>query len=148
MSEDSSRKERKKEEEELLNKLLNKSTTIISFSVRPKDFLILEDFERIAKTEKGTRGRSELIIQALKEFNIRHGRGNPQLKIAHYIEVEPSPNNVFCLYLRGRNHDGKVFCSNSKVVKKPVVHGNIDGEWLNGVACYGCRFNKLRKKKE
>jgi hypothetical protein len=142
---DSSRKEETKKKEELLNKLLNKSTTIISFSVRPKDFCVLEDFERITKTEKGPRGRSDLIVQALKEFNIRHGRGNPQLKIAHYIEVEPSPNNVFCHYLHGRDHDGKVFCSNPKVVKNPVVYGNIDGEWVNGVTCYSCKFNKLRR---
>jgi hypothetical protein len=134
MAEDSSKKEERKKEE-LLNKLLNKSTTIItSFCVGLQDVPILEEFRQIAKREAGPRGFSQVLIKAMEEYNKRHGIGNPQLLITHYVKPEgPQPLRVLCIYCQGALTDGRIFCQ-----KKSM--------WVPGVSCYSCKFNRVRKR--
>jgi len=134
MNDDGSRKEKIMEKGELLNKLLNKSTIITSFSVRPEDVPILEEFRRIARREAGPRGFSQVLIKAMQEYNRRHGIGNPQLLITHYVKPEePQPLRVLCIYCQGALTDGRVFCQRK-------------GMWIPGVSCYSCKHNRLRKK--
>jgi hypothetical protein len=135
MSEDSSRKDKIIDKGELLNKLLNKSTIITSFSIRPEDVPILEQFRQIAKREAGPRGFSQVLIKAMLEYNKRHGIGNPQLLITHYAKPEePQPMRVLCIYCQGALTDGRIFCQRK-------------GMWVPGVSCYSCKFNRLRKQK-
>jgi len=132
---DSSRKGRRREEEELLNKLLNKSTTITSFSVRTKDLPILETFREVAKREAGSRGFSEVLLKAMDEYNKRHELGNPQLKIESYVDVDkPKPMRVLCPHLDGALTSGEVHCRRKQM-------------WISAVQCYSCDQNRLRKKK-
>jgi len=132
---DGSRREKIMQKGELLNKLLNKSTIITSFSVRPEDVPILEEFRRIAKREAGPRGFSQVLIKAMKEYNKRHGIGNPQLLITHYTKPEePQPLRVLCIYCQGALTDGRVFCQYK------------GGMWIPGVSCYSCKHNRLRKR--
>jgi hypothetical protein len=131
---DSSRNIRKKEKEQLLNKLLNKSTIITSFSVGPKDIPILEEFRQIAKREAGSRGLSQVLVKAMAEYNKRHRIGNPQLLITNYVEMEdPGPMRVLCIYCQGALSSGEVFCQKA-------------GMWIPGIRCYSCKYNRLRKK--
>jgi len=133
---DSSRNIRKKEKEELLNKLLNKTTIITSFSVGPQDIPILEEFREIAKREAGSRGFSQVLIKAMAEYNKRHRIGNPQLLITNYVKSEePTPMRVLCLYCQGALSNGEVFCQKA-------------GMWVKGIRCYSCKHNRLRKKHE
>lgn len=133
MCEDSSRKEVVSKKEELLNKLLNKSTIITSFSARPKDTLILERFKEIAKRESGSRGFSGVIIKAMEEYTRRHEEGNPQLKLSPYIdETAESPMRVLCLDLDGAISDGTIHCRRI-------------GSWVKGIRCFSCERNRLRK---
>ncbi|MEM3697520.1 MAG: hypothetical protein QXQ94_08505 [Candidatus Bathyarchaeia archaeon] len=135
VGDDSSRKDKIIDKEELLNKLLNKSTIITSFSVGPEDVPILEQFRQIAKREAGPRGFSQVLIKAMQEYNKRHGIGNPQLLITHYAKAEePQPMHVLCIYCQGALTDGRVFCQRK-------------GMWIPGVSCYSCKFNRLRKQK-
>jgi hypothetical protein len=129
------REERKKEE--LLNKLLNKSTIIItSFSVKPDNISILTTFKEIAKREAGSRGFSEVLIRAMKDYNQRHSVGNPQLLMTHYVKPEePQPLRVLCIHCQGALTDGRVFCQ-----KK-------GGMWIPSIQCYSCKNNRLRKEK-
>ena len=130
---DSSRNIRKKEKEELLNKLLNKTTIITSFSVGPQDIPILEEFREIAKREAGSRGFSQVLIKAMAEYNKRHRIGNPQLLITNYVKSEePTPMRVLCLYCQGALSNGEVFCQRK-------------GMWIKGIRCYSCKHNRLRK---
>jgi hypothetical protein len=123
--------ERKKEE--LLNKLLNKSTIITSFSVSPEDIPVLEGFRKIARREAGTRGFSQVLIKAMGEYNRRHSVGNPQLLITHYAKPEePQPLRVLCLYCQGALTEGKVFCQRAAM-------------WLPSVKCYSCEKNRLKR---
>jgi hypothetical protein len=134
MAEDDSSKMKERKKEELLNKLLNKSTIITSFSVSPKDVPILELFRKIARREAGTRGVSQVLIKALGEYNKRHSIGNPQLLITHYAEPEKlQPLRVLCPYCQGALTEGKVFCQRK-------------GMWVPGITCYSCKNNRLRKK--
>ena len=137
MNEDdsSSKTDRVSERNELLNKLLNKSTIITSFSVGPEDVPILEQFRQIAKREAGPRGFSQVLVKAMEEYNKRHGIGNPQLLITHYAKPEePQPLRVLCIYCQGALTDGRVFCQKA------------GGMWVPGVKCYSCKNNQLRKK--
>jgi len=129
-------KERKKGEE-LLNKLLNKSTTFISsFSVRPADLPILVKFREIAKREAGSRGFSEVLLKAMKEYNQKHDLGNPQLTLLPYAKPDaPSPSRVLCAFLNGATTEGRVHCTLT------------GGSWIQAINCYGCRHNQLRKKR-
>jgi len=134
MGEDNSIKTREREKDDLLNNLLNKSTIIItSFSVKFSDISILTTFKEIAKREVGSRGFSEVLIKAMKDYNQRHSLGNPQLLMSHYIKPEePQPMRVLCLYCQGALTEGKVFCQ-----KK--------GMWIPSIQCYSCKNNRLRK---
>jgi hypothetical protein len=135
VGDDGSRKDKIIDKEELLNKLLNKSTIITSFSVRPEDVPILEQFRQIAKREAGPRGFSQVLVKAMQEYNKRHSIGNPQLLITHYAKPEePQPMRVLCIYCQGALTDGLVFCQRK-------------GMWIPGVSCYSCKFNRLRKQK-
>ena len=135
VGDDSSRKDKIIDKGELLNKLLNKSTIITSFSIRPEDVPILEQFRQIAKREAGPRGFSQVLVKAMQEYNKRHGIGNPQLLITHYAKPEePQPMRVLCIYCQGALTDGRVFCQRK-------------GMWIPGVSCYSCKFNRLRKQK-
>jgi hypothetical protein len=138
MSEDSSRTESKKEKEDLLNNLLNKSTIIISFSVKPENVAVIEAFDEIVKREKGLRGRSEVIFKLISDYVKAHSVGNPQLLITHYAkkpEEEPQPIRVLCMYCDGALSEGKVFCQRR-------------GMWIPSVKCYSCEENRLRKGKD
>ena len=135
VGDDSSRKDKIIDKEELLNKLLNKSTIITSFSVSPENIPILEQFRQIAKREAGPRGFSQVLVKAMEEYNKRHGIGNPQLLITHYVKPEdPQPLRVLCIYCQGALTDGRIFCQRK-------------GMWIPGVSCYSCKFNRLRKQK-
>ena len=134
MGKDNSSIDDNNKEEDLLNNLLNKSTIIItSFSVKFSDISILTTFKEIAKREVGSRGFSEVLIKAMKDYNQRHSLGNPQLLMSHYVKPEePQPMRVLCLYCQGALTEGKVFCQ-----KK--------GLWIPSVQCYSCKDNRLRK---
>jgi hypothetical protein len=140
VADDSSRKEGKKENESVLNTVLNTPTIITvrfvrSFSVAPEKIPIYEQFCEIARREAGSRGFSEVLIKAMKEYNKRHSIGNPQLLITHYAKPEePQPMRVLCIYCQGALTDGRIFCQRK-------------GMWIPGVSCYSCKFNRLRKQK-
>jgi ribonuclease D len=134
LSEDSSRKEVVSKKDQLLNKLLNKSTIITSFSAQPQDIPILEKFKEIARREAGPRGFSEVLLRALKEYNRRHDAGNPQLTLPPYMDEKvQNPMKVLCLYLDGAISDGRVHCKRACM-------------WIPGIRCYSCDHNRLRKK--
>jgi hypothetical protein len=77
---------------------------------------------------------SKLVGIALNEYLQHHPVPNPQLLMAYYAKPEEcQPMRVLCIYCQGAISDGKVFCQKKEM-------------WIGGVACYGCRFNKLRKK--
>jgi hypothetical protein len=140
MSEDGGEKDRKKESViqysntiQEPNHLLRK---LVTFSVIPEDLDTLTSFKTIAKREAGSKGFSQTVIKAMKEYNERHDEGNPQLKIASYLPTaQKSPIKVLCWSnLAGATSDGKVYCR---------LGG---GGWIQGIACYSCRNNQLRKK--
>lgn len=130
------RKERKKNE--LLIKLINKSIIITSFSFSPEDIPIIEDFKKIVRREAGARSFSRVLVKAIGEYNKRHCEGNPQLKIASYLpDAKKSPMRVLCWSgLAGATSDGKIYCRKQ------------GGLWIQGIRCYSCPNNQLRKKKE
>jgi hypothetical protein len=121
-------------------KLHDKPLIIVSFSVKANDnqaMTILSQFNEIAHREAGPRGRSAVLVKAMAEYNQRHEEGNPQLKIASYLPtVSQSPMRVICWrFLKGATKDGQVLCSLSG-----------EGRWINGISCFSCRNNQLRKK--
>jgi hypothetical protein len=124
-----------KKKEDLLNKLLNKSFIIISFSVKPEYAPLIKEFDEIVKREKGLRGRSEVILKLIADYVKAHRVGNPQLLLTHYTkpEEEPQPIRVLCVYCDGALSEGKVFCQKR-------------GMWIPSVTCYSCKDNRLRKK--
>jgi len=81
---------------------------------------------------------SKLTYEALLEYLEKHGEGNPQLKIASYLpNAQKSPMRVLCWSgLAGATSDGQVYCRK---------HGGI---WIQGIRCYACPNNELRKKGE
>lgn len=81
---------------------------------------------------------TRLAWEAFNEFALRHGRGNPVIKITNYIdENEESPMKVMCSYIGGALSDGKIFCK--------LVPGGV---WKSGLKCYTCQHNRLRKKEQ
>jgi len=132
--------EQTKKSENLLNNLLNKlekSYIIRSFSVSKENLPVYLAFCEIAKRENpGYGGFSETLVKAMAEYVRRHGVGNPQLLLTHYIEPEkePQPIRVLCIYCDGALSEGKVYCQ-----KK--------GMWIPSVTCYSCRENRLKKQK-
>jgi len=148
MSDDSSRKEKKKEELELIININNQST-IKSFSFPLDKVEILKKFETIAKREKGRRGFSLKLQEIIEKYVQEHWAGNEQLLMAHYVkDDELNPNHYFCNYSRGRTRNGKVFCTNFKIIPtyERIWVFQQEGNWVSGVTCYSCKFNKLRKK--
>ena len=141
------RKERKKEED-VLNTVINteSSTTrlIVSFSITPRFFDLWKRFLKIAKREAGFRGRSEVFARMLSEFVRRHEEGNPDMKLTTYMDpFAPSPMRVLCWSLAGATSEGKVYC---RKAGESVRTGG--GAWVQGIRCYSCPNNELRKKKE
>jgi hypothetical protein len=123
MYEDSSRKEVVSEKNELLNKSINKSTIITSFSIRPRDTPILEQFKEIAKREAGSRSFSAIILKALEEYNRRHEAGTPQLKLTPYIDEQAQNQmRVLCIDVDGAISDGRIHCKRA-------------GMWIKGIRC-------------
>jgi len=148
MSEDSSRKERKKEKEELINNI-NKQSIIRTFSFPGQKADVLHKFETIATREKGHRGFSLKLQEMIGQYVTEHWAGNEQLLMTHYVEDDAlNPNHFFCNFSRGRTRNGKVFCINPSVIptNETITVFQQNGNWLAGVACYSCRFNKLRRK--
>ena len=132
--------EQTKKSENLLNNLLNKlekSYIIRSFSVGKESLPVYLAFCEVAKRENpGYGGFSETLVKAMAEYVRRHGVGNPQLLLTHYIvpEKEPQPIRVLCIYCDGALSEGKVYCQ-----KK--------GMWIPSVSCYSCKENRLRKSR-
>ncbi|MEM2567388.1 MAG: hypothetical protein QXH20_02810 [Candidatus Bathyarchaeia archaeon] len=121
----------------VLNTVLNKTRLIRSFSVTPDKLSIYQAFCEIAKREGGPRAFSEVLLKAMEEYNKRHGVGNPQLLITHYVKPdEPQPMRVLCVYCNGALTDGRIFCQ---------LKGGV---WIPGVTCYSCKYNRLRKRQE
>jgi len=136
------RKERKKED--VLNTLLNKSPTttmrlIVSFSIALEHIEIWKKFLKVAKREGGSRGRSEVIVKALGEYVNRHSLGNPVVPLTVYMgSLAPGPLKVECNFIRGATSDGLVY---HEIFKE----GTWQREWVQGIRCYGCKYNKLKK---
>jgi hypothetical protein len=65
-----------------------------------------------------------------------HGKGNPQLLMETFAKPDaPSPIRVLCWNnLAGATNEGQVYCRK---------HG---GTWTQGIKCYTCPDNQLRKK--
>lgn len=126
----------KKRKEIVLNTVLNTVRIVKSFSIRSSELDVLQQFLLIARAEEGPRGFSDTILNAMKEYNQRHGEGNPQLKIASYLpDAETGPIRVLCWsHLAGAASEGKVYCR------------KYGGAWIQGIRCYSCPYNQLRKK--
>ena len=137
-SSDSSSKDDKKERDTVLNTVLNTHTTIRlvkSFSTPPDKINILAKFCEISRREAGSRHFSETILKALEEYNHKHEAGNPQHKLTPYIdENAESPTRVLCLDLDGSLSDGRLHCRRA-------------GMWIQGIRCFSCKHNRLRKNK-
>ena len=131
------REERKKDD--VLNTLLNTSPStsrlIVSFSIAPRFFQLWKRFLEIVKREAGSRGRSEVFAKMLDEYVRRHGAGNPQPQLTTYMDPSASsPMRVLCWSgLAGATSEGQVYCRRA-------------GLWIQGIRCYSCENNVLRKK--
>ena len=126
----------KKERRRVCNTLhQHKIRLQITFSFPPQDFETLKIFKEIAKREAGFKGFSKTLVKAIKEYIEKHGEGNPQLKIASYLpDVKKGPIRVLCWSgLAGATSEGQVYCRRA-------------GVWIQGIRCYSCPDNKLRKK--
>jgi hypothetical protein len=136
MPTDSSKESKQQQEKELLNKLLNNPTTITlirSFSFPIEKVDVLKKFCEIARRKAGSRGFSEVVVKAIEEYVKNHEEGNPQLKLTPYIdENAPSPACVLCLHIDGVTSAGKIHCKRA-------------GMWIQGIRCYPCIHNRLRK---
>jgi hypothetical protein len=137
ISPDSSKND-KKERDTVLNTVLNTHTTIRlvkSFSTPPNKINILAKFCEISRREAGSRHFSETILKALEEYNRKNDAGNPQHKLTPYIdETAESPMHVLCRDLDGAISDGRVHCKRA-------------GMWIQGIRCYSCKSNRLKKNK-
>jgi len=104
----------------------------VSVRVYPQ---LWEDFKRIAKVEGLS--LSHLGEKAVIEYVRRHNLGNPQLHLTTYMDpLAPSPMRVLCWSsLAGATSDGQIYCRK---------HGG----WIQGIRCYSCPNNQLRKKKK
>ena len=115
---------------------------IVTFSITPRFFQLWEKFLKIAKREAGSRGRSEVFAKMLDEYVRRHDPGNPQTPLTTFMDpLAPGPINVQCNYIRGARSDGLVY---HEVFK----NGLWEHEWIQGIKCYSCPKNKLRKKRK
>jgi len=131
-------RERKKEENVINNVIITSPSTsrlIVTFSVAPRFFQLWENFLKIVKREAGSRGRSEVFTKMLDEYVRRHGAGNPQPQLTTYMDPSASsPMRVLCWSgLAGATSEGQVYCRRA-------------GLWIQGIRCYSCENNVLRKK--
>jgi hypothetical protein len=145
------RREKKKNVINTCNKYnkYNPERILKSFSMRIDDLDLFVKFYEVARREAGKRGFSTTLVQAMREYVMRHGRGNTAMRLINYCDPSTqSPFTHLCNFSKGARNDGHIFCSNPSIVKSHdafVLHG-IQGNWLNGVTCYSCAYNKLRKK--
>jgi hypothetical protein len=71
----------------------------------------------------------------IRVYNQQHRFGNPQLLMSNYVDLEgPNPMHVRCRWVSGALSDGRVFCDRKRM-------------WINGIQCYSCKYNFLRKQK-
>ena len=131
-------RERKKEENVINNVIITSPSTsrlIVTFSIAPRFFQLWENFLKIVKREAGSRGRSEVFAKMLDEYVRRHEL-NPQPMITTYMDpLAPSPMRVLCWSgLAGATSEGQIYCRK---------HGGL---WIQGIRCYSCENNVLRKK--
>ncbi len=93
----------------------------------------LKQFKEICIREGET--ESGKIEKFMTHYNQAHSNGNPQLRISVYAKPEePSPMRVLCDFIRGATSEGQVNCRRK-------------GSWFQGIACYSCEKNQLRKNK-
>jgi len=84
---------------------------------------------------------SKNIVQFVVRYGEVHGRGNPQLLMETFVNPEaPSPMHVFCMNLAGVINDGRIYCR--KAGESARTGG---GAWIQGLRCYSCKDNQLRK---
>lgn len=97
---------------------------------------IWEKFKELARRELIS--ASKLSEIAVAEYVKNHREPNPQLSLSPYILSDaPSPVRVLCWgNLAGVTNEGKVYCR---------LGG---GAWIQGIACYSCKHNELRKTDE
>jgi hypothetical protein len=135
-------KERKKEN--VINNVIITSPPastrlIVTFSVSPQHFQMWDNFQKVVRREAGNRGRSEVILKALGEYAKRHDLGNPQIALTTYMApLAPGPLNVECNFIRGARSDGLVY---HEIFKE----GTWQREWVQGIRCYSCKNNRLKK---
>ena len=93
----------------------------------------LKDFFEICRREGEV--ASHKVEKFMMHYNQAHSNGNPQLRISVYAKPEePSPMRVLCDFIRGATSEGLVNCRRKAT-------------WVQGVACYSCEKNQLRKQK-
>lgn len=130
---------KKKERDTVLNTVLNTHTTIRivkSFSTPPEKAHTLAKFCEVSRLEPGSRLFSQFILKALEEYNHKHEAGSPQHKLTPYIdETAESPMYVLCHDVDGAISDGRVHCKRA-------------GMWIQGLRCYSCKRNRLKKSKQ
>jgi len=129
-------KERKKERSVLQysNTVQDKMRKLVTVSIPQEKLDVLRKFRKIAQREAGPKGFSCTAVKAWAEYIQRHEEGNPQLKITTYMDASaPSPVRVLCRFLSGAASEGRVHCTRL-------------GGWVQGVKCYPCKHNQLRKK--
>lgn len=138
------RRERERNVNVINNVIITPSPTarlIVTFSIPPQFYELWQKFLKVAKREGGSRGRSQVILKALTEYTKRHGLGNPNMLLTTYMApFAPGPLNVKCRYIRGARSDGLVL---HEVFKE----GTWQEEWIQGIKCYSCKFNKARRQK-
>ena len=79
---------------------------------------------------------SQKVVETVVRYGEVHSRGNPQLLMETFAKPDaPSPVRVLCyLHLAGVTNEGKVYCR------------RYGGAWIQGITCYSCPQNELRKK--
>ncbi|MCJ7423588.1 hypothetical protein MUP01_04880 [Candidatus Bathyarchaeota archaeon] len=125
------------EEDTVLNTVIQYSTIRIirSFSISVQKLNVYKKFCEVARREAGQRGFSQVLLKALEEYSHRHEEGNPQLKLTPYIDQQAqNPMRVLCIELDGALSDGRLHCRRA-------------GMWIQGIRCYSCKYNRLRKTK-
>ena len=136
------RKERNDNDNVINNVIITSTPTarlIVTFSIPPQFYELWQKFLKVAKREGGSRGRSQVILKALTEYTKRHALGNPDMLLTTYMAaLAPGPLNVKCRYIRGARSDGLV-------LHEVFKDGAWQEEWIQGIRCYSCKYNKLKK---
>lgn len=85
-------------------------------------------------TREGENG-SHKLREFMQAYVEEHKKGNPQLKIIHYVKPdEQQPTRALCSWLDGVLNNGQVHCQKKQL-------------WIPGVQCYSCKNNRMRKRK-